>query len=192
MADNAFDPATTVVSDIKGDYTLDPTHSRLGFSTRHAMVTTVRGQFTDFTGEAVVDTADPAASKVEVTIQAASIDTGVADRDAHLRSADFFDVETYPELTFRSTGIRPDGDDFLLDGELTIRGTTRPVTFELEYNGAAANPLANGAPAAGFSAETEISRKDFGLEWNVALEAGGVLVGDKVKIALEIEAGKTA
>ena len=105
MADNTFDPATTVISDIKGDYTLDPTHSRLGFSTRHAMVTTVRGQFKDFTGEAVVDTANPAASKVEVTIQAASVDTGVADRDGHLRSADFFDVETYPEITFVSTDV---------------------------------------------------------------------------------------
>src|SRR6476660_7091188 len=98
MADNTFDPATTVVDDIKGEYALDPTHSRLGFSTRHAMVTTVRGQFKDFTGEAVVDTADPSASKVVVNIKAASIDTGVADRDAHLRGADFFDVENPPEI----------------------------------------------------------------------------------------------
>ena len=137
------------------------------------MVSKVKGRFSKVEGTITVAD-DVLESTVEATIPAASIDTRDENRDNHLRSADFFDVETYPELTFRSTGIRPDGDDFLLDGDLTIRGNTRPVTFELEYNGAAGNPLAGGKPTAGFSAETEISRKDFGLEWNVALETGGV------------------
>src|SRR5262245_38535801 len=119
MADHTFDPATTVLQDITGEYALDPTHSRLGFSTRHAMVTTVRGAFKEFSGDAVVDTENPAASKVTVTIKTDSIDTGVADRDGHLRSGDFFDAETYPEITFSSTEVSRDGDDWTITGDLT-------------------------------------------------------------------------
>src|SRR3954452_20510060 len=132
MADRTFDPATTVIDDIKGEYTLDPAHSRLGFSTRHAMVTTVRGQFKEFTGEAVVDTANPAASKVVVNIKADSIETGVADSDAHLRGADFFDVESYPEITFTSTDVSRDGDDWKITGDLTIKDVTKPITIDFE------------------------------------------------------------
>ena len=190
MADHTFDPATTVISDLKGDYTLDPTHSRLGFSTRHAMVTTVRGQFKEFAGEAVVDTADPAASKVDVTIQAASVDTGVADRDGHLRSADFFDVENHPEISFVSTGVERDGDDWAVTGELTIKDVTKPITIDFESTGSAKDPFGN--LRIGFEGKAVLSRKDWGLTWNAALETGGVLVGEKIKIELEIEALRTA
>ena len=183
--------ASTLEGLTPGTWTVDPSHSEVGFVVRHLMVSKVKGRFGGVTGtitvaENVLD------SVVEASADVATIDTRDENRDAHLRSADFFEAETYPAITFRSTGIREKGDDYLLDGELTIQGTTRPATFELEFGGAAANPLAEGNPTAGFSAETEISRKDFGLEWNVALETGGVLVGDKVKIVLEIEAGKAA
>ena len=186
MADNAFDPATTVVSDIKGDYTLDPTHSRLGFSTRHAMVTTVRGQFKDFTGEAVVDTAEPAASRVEVTIQAASVDTGVADRDGHLRSPDFFDAETYPEITFVSTDVTRDGDDWAITGDLTIKDVTKPISIEFESTGSAKDPFGN--TRIGFEGKAVLNRKEWGLTWNAALETGGFLVSDKIKLEFDISA----
>ena len=186
MADHTFDPATTVVSDIKGDYALDPTHSRLGFSTRHAMVTTVRGQFKDFTGEAVVDTADPAASKVEVTIQAASVDTGVADRDGHLQSADFFDVATYPEITFVSTDVTRDGSDWTITGDLTIKDVTKPIAIEFEENGSARDPFGN--LRIGFEGKAVLNRKDWGLTWNAALETGGFLVSDKIKLEFDISA----
>ena len=186
MTDNSFDPATTVVDDIKGDYALDPTHTRLGFSTRHAMVTTVRGQFKEFTGEAVVDTADPSASKVVVNIRAESIDTGVADRDAHLRSADFFDVETYPEITFVSTDVSRDGDDWAITGDLTIKDVTRPITLDFESTGSARDPFGN--LRIGFEGNTTLSRKDWGLTWNAALETGGFLVSDKIKLEFDISA----
>ena len=183
--------ATTLAGLTTGTWTIDSSHTEVGFVVRHMMVSKVKGRFSKVEGTITV-AENVLESSVQATVAAASIDTRDENRDNHLRSADFFDAETYPELTFASTGIRADGDDFLLDGDLTIKGVTRPVTFELEYNGAAGNPLANGAPTAGFSAETEISRKDFGLEWNVALETGGVLVGDKVKLVLEVEAGKSA
>jgi polyisoprenoid-binding protein YceI len=186
MTDNTFDPATTVVDDIKGDYALDPTHSRLGFSTRHAMVTTVRGQFKEFTGEAVVDTANPAASKVVVNIKAEGIDTGVADRDAHLRSADFFDVENYPEITFSSTDVSRDGDDWTIVGDLTIKGVTKPISIDFEASGSARDPFGN--LRIGFEGQATISRKDWGLTWNAALETGGLLVSDKIKLDFDISA----
>src|SRR5262245_24808192 len=132
MADNIFDPATSVLTDIKGTYTLDPTHSRLGFSTRHAMVTTLRRSFKESSGEAVADTKNPAASTVTVNMKAASIDTGVADRDGHLRSGDFFDAETYPEITFVSTDVARDGDDWTITGDLTIKDVTKPISIEFE------------------------------------------------------------
>jgi polyisoprenoid-binding protein YceI len=174
-----------------GTWTIDPSHSEVGFVVRHMMVSKVKGRFAKVQGTITV-AEDVLNSSVEATIDAASIDTRDENRDNHLRSADFFEVEAHPTLTFRSTGIRRDGDDFVLDGDLTIRGVTRPVSLELEFNGVQPNPLAEGNPAAGFSAHTEISRKDFGLEWNVALETGGVLVADKIKIVLEIEAGLAA
>ena len=186
MADNTFDPATTVLSDIKGAYTLDPTHTRLGFSTRHAMVTTVRGAFTDFAGEAVVDTENPAASKVTVTIKSASVDTGVADRDGHLRSADFFDAETYPEITFVSTDVVRDGDDWTITGDLTIKDVTKPLTIDFESTGSAKDPFGN--TRLGFEGKAVLNRKDWGLTWNAALETGGLLVSDKIKLDFDISA----
>jgi polyisoprenoid-binding protein YceI len=186
MTDSNFDPATSVVDDIKGDYTLDPAHSRLGFSTRHAMVTTVRGQFKEFTGEAVVDTATPANSKVVVNIKAAGIDTGVADRDAHLRSADFFDAENYPEIAFTSTQVERDGDDWAITGDLTIKDVTKPVTIDFESTGSARDPFGN--LRIGFEGKGTISRKDWGLTWNAALETGGMLVSDRIKLDFDISA----
>jgi len=182
-----FDAPTSAVEDISGDYTIDPTHTRLGFSARHAMVTTVRGQFTDFAGTAHVDTANPAASKVELTIRTASIDTGVADRDGHLTSADFFDAEANPEITFSSTAVeREDASTWLITGDLTIKGVSRPVTLEFESTGSARDPFGN--LRIGFEGHTTISRKEWGLTWNAALETGGFLVSDKIKLEFDISA----
>jgi polyisoprenoid-binding protein YceI len=186
MTNSQFDPATTVVDDIAGDYTIDAAHTRLGFSARHAMVTTVRGAFKDFQGTAHVDTATPANSKVDVTIQTASIDTGVEDRNAHLRSGDFFEVEQFPTITFTSTDVERDGDDWTITGDLTIKGTTQQVTIEFESTGSARDPFGN--LRIGFEGRTTISRKDFGLTWNAALETGGVLVSDKIKLEFDISA----
>ena len=170
-----------------GTWTVDAGHSTVGFSVRHLMVAKVRGQFTSFTGSITV-AADPLQSKVEASVDVSSIDTRDAGRDGHLKSADFFDLENHPTWTLASTGITPKGDDFVLAADLTIRGVTKPVEFDLEFAGVATDPWGN--TKAGFTAETEISRKDFGLEWNAALETGGVVVGDKVKITLDIEALK--
>ena len=186
MSSTPFDPATTVIDDIAGDYALDVTHSRLGFSARHAMVTTVRGAFTDFAGTAHIDTADPAKSAVDVTIKTASIDTGVADRDAHLRSADFFEVEQHPEITFVSTDVERDGSDWTVTGDLTIKGITKPVSIAFESTGSARDPFGN--LRIGFEGHTTISRKDWGLTWNAALETGGFLVSDKIKLEFDISA----
>ena len=180
---------TTLNGLTPGTWKVDPSHSEVGFVVRHLMVSKVKGRFTDVSGTITV-AEDVLQSSVVATARTASIDTRDENRDAHLRSADFFDADNNPEITFRSTALRAKGSDFEMDGELTIKGVTKPVTFSLEFNGATANPLAAGAATAGFSAETEINRKDFGLEWNVALESGGVLVGEKIKITLEIEAGK--
>jgi polyisoprenoid-binding protein YceI len=168
-----------------GIWDVDPSHSNVEFVVRH-MFTKMRGRFGEFSGtielgERLED------SKAEGTIAVAGIDTSNADRDAHLRSPDFFDAETYPSLSFRSTGVRPgSGGDLTLDGELTIKGVTRPVSLDVEFTGWAADPF--GGERAGFSARTEIDREDYGLTWNVALETGGVLVGRTIKIELEIEA----
>ncbi|MGL5857081.1 MAG: YceI family protein [Angustibacter sp.] len=174
-----------------GTWTIDPGHSEVGFTVRHLMVSKVKGRFPDVSGTITVGD-DVLASSVEATVQVASVDTRDANRDGHLKSGDFFDVATWPTMTFRSTAVRADGDAFAMDGDLTIRDQTRPVSFALEFNGAAANPMAEGRSTAGFSASTEISRKDYGLEWNVPLDGGGVLVSDKITITLEIEAGKSA
>lgn len=179
------------MSDLKaltpGTWTVDSSHSHVGFSARHLMVAKVRGSFTDFTGTITVGD-DPLKSKVEATVEAKSINTGDETRDAHLRNEDFFDVDNHKQWTFVSTGIKPVGDNYVLQADLTIKGVTKPIDFALEFDGVANDPWGN--TKAGFTAEAEINRKDFGLEWNVALEAGGVVVGEKVKITLEIEALK--
>ena len=174
-----------------GTWTIDPTHTRLGFVARHAMVTKVRGAFTDFEGSLTLDGANPSASSISLTAQLASVDTGTADRDAHLRGADFFDVENNPTMTFTSTSVKQsDDDEFVLVGDLTIKGVTRSVEVEVELDGIVTDPFGN--TRAGFEGEAEISRKDFGLTWNVPLDAGGVLVSDKIKIQLDVSATKNA
>ena len=190
QAAEQFDAPTAAVEDISGDYTIDPTHTRIGFSTRHAMVTTVRGQFTDFSGTAHVDTAEPANSRVDLTIQTASIDTGVADRDGHLRSADFFDADTNKEITFTSTKVERDGEDWVITGDLSIKGETKPVTITFEPTGSARDPFGN--LRIGFEGGTAINRKDWGLTWNAALETGGVLVSEKIKLEFDVSAIRNA
>ncbi len=185
-----FDAPTAAVEDISGDYTIDPTHTRLGFSTRHAMVTTVRGQFTEFSGTAHVDAANPANSRVSLTIQTGSVDTGVADRDGHLKSADFFDADNNKEITFSSTKVERDGDEWLITGDLTIKGETQPITIPFESNGSARDPFGN--LRIGFEGGTSINRKDWGLTWNAALETGGVLVSEKIKLDFDISAIQNA
>lgn len=172
---------------LTGDYVLDPAHTRLGFVARHAMITKVRGQFTRFDGRLTIDGRDPTNSHAEVTIDAASVESREPSRDAHLRSADFFDVEAYPHLTFVTTAIdQLDEDTYRVTGDLTIRSTTRPITFDLTYTGAAIDD--EGDFRIGFEGSTTISRKDWGLTWNFALEAGGVLVSEKVTIELDVAA----
>src|SRR3954452_11339149 len=165
-----------------GTWTLDMAHSEIGFSVRHAGISKVRGRFTQASAEARVGHSLEESS-VHATVSTASFDSGDANRDGHVRGADFFDVEKYPEMTFRATGIRGEGEDYVLTGDLTIRDVTKPVELEVEYTGVAVDPF--GATRAGFSAEADISRKEFGLTWNAALEAGGLLVSDKVKISVE-------
>ena len=169
------------LSDLEpGTWNVDASHSEVGFIARHLMVSKVRGQFKDFA--AVVNIAQPFEnSTVEATVQLASVDTNAADRDTHLKSADFFDVENNPAMTFKSTKVTNSS----LEGDLTIKGVTKPVTFDLDFGGISADPW--GGTRAGFEATTEINRKDFGLSWNVAIEGGGVLVGEKVKIAMDVE-----
>jgi len=186
----AFDAATSAVEDISGAYTLDATHTRLGFSARHAMVTTVRGAFTSFEGTATVDTANPANSKVEIAIDVPSIETGVADRDGHLKSADFFDAENHPRISFSSTDVERDGDEWAITGDLTIKDVTKPVTIVFEETGSAQDPFGN--LRVGFEGSATINRKDWGLTWNAALETGGVLVSEKVKLDFDISAIRTA
>jgi polyisoprenoid-binding protein YceI len=185
-----FEQATQVVDDISGDYTLDTSHSRLGFSARHAMVTTVRGQFQAFTGTAHVDSQNPGSSRVELTIDASSIDTGNADRNGHLVSADFFEVESHPQITFVSTEVeRADESTWVITGDLTIKGVSKPVTVEFEQTGSARDPFGN--LRVGFEGSTAINRKDWGLSWNAALETGGVLVSDRIKLEFDISAIQT-
>lgn len=180
---------TAALTDLDGTYTIDPAHSRVGFSTRHAMVTKVRGAFNEVEGTA---TAGPGLSdaSVQVTIQVASVDTRSADRDGHLRSADFFDVENYPTITFTSTEVQAvDAETLRVTGDLTIKDVTRPVTVDFEYAGAATDPFGNYR--IGFEGSTVVNRKDFGLTWNATLETGGVLVADKVTLEFEISAIKS-
>jgi polyisoprenoid-binding protein YceI len=169
-----------------GTWVIDPVHSEVSFTVRHLMVSKVRGRFTAFAGE-LVTADDPIESSVHATVDLASIDTANADRDAHVRSADFLDVERYPTLTYQSTAIRPDGDRFIVDGDLSLHGVTRSVPLTLEVNGFQANtPF--GDSRVGFSATAEINREDFGVEFNAPLEGGGVVLGNKIQIALEVQA----
>lgn len=167
-------------------WTIDPAHSSVEFSVRHLMITTVRGRFTGVQGSVTIDEAQPARSAVEVVIDASTIDTREPQRDAHLRSADFLEVETFPTLTFRSTGLDGTlGERFALTGDLTIHGVTRPVVLDVQSEGQMKDAL--GGLRSGFTAATRIKRSDYGLTWNQLLEAGGVTVSDEVKIALDVQ-----
>jgi polyisoprenoid-binding protein YceI len=178
-------------TDLTGTYTLDPTHTRIGFVARHAMVTKVRGSFNEFEGTAVIDGANPANSTVRVTIDAVSIDTRNAQRDEHLRTNDFLALEQYPQITFVSTDIRQvDETTFEVSGDLTIKDVTNRITVPFEFEGASQDPFGN--QRIGFDGSVTISRKDYGITWNAALETGGVLVSDKITLEFEVSAIKTA
>lgn len=180
------------MADTKTTWQLDPAHSSIEFAVKHMMFTTVRGRFKDFTGTITADESNPDASVVTVEIAANSIDTGVADRDTHLRSADFLDVENHPTITFRSTKVegaaKQEGDKFRVTGDLTIRGTTIPVTLDAEYEGTGKDPW--GGIRAGSRATTRIDRREWGLKWNQALETGGILVANEVRVEVEVQAVK--
>jgi polyisoprenoid-binding protein YceI len=176
---------TQIPGYVVGTWDIDASHSTVGFSVRHMMVSKVRGYFTKFSGE-VVTAEDPTQSTVTATIDMDSIDTRQEQRDAHIRSADFFDVGNHTVMTFRSTEVRTDGADWTVVGDLTIKGITKPVELALEVNGF--GPDAYGGTRAGFSAKTEISRKEFGVDIDMPMDGGGVVVGDKISIELEIEA----
>jgi polyisoprenoid-binding protein YceI len=175
---------TSIPGYLAGTWDIDASHSDVSFTVRHMMVSKVRGRFGKFSGE-IVTGENLADSSVTATIDATSIDTNNEQRDGHIRSADFFDVDNHPEWTFRSTALRVDGEDLALDGELTLKGVTRPVTLALEVNGF--GPDAWGGTRAGFSASTTIDRNDFGVDIKMPLDGGGVVVSDKVQIHLEIE-----
>ena len=184
-------PTAPAPADLSGSWIVDPSHSRIGFVARHAMVSKVRGSFADFTATAELDFADPTRSTVAVEISAASIDTGQPQRDDHLRTNDFFDVPTFPTWTFTSTSVEVTGEDtFVLHGDLTVKGTTRPVSIDVEHTGTATDVYGN--LRAGFDGRATINRKDFGVSWNAALETGGVLVGEKIVLELDISAIKSA
>lgn len=185
-----FDAPTTAIDDITGDYTLDVSHSRLGFVARHAMVTKVRGQFGAFSGTARIDEANPSSSKVDLTVDVTTVSTGSPDRDGHLVSGDFFDTETYPNITFVSTDVKRDGSEWVITGDLTIKDVTKSLTIPFEQTGSAQDPFGN--VRVGFEGETTINRKDWGLTWNAALETGGVLVSDKIKLEFDISAIRNA
>ncbi|MFH9404089.1 YceI family protein [Streptomyces sp. NPDC017638] len=176
---------------LTGDYEIDPAHSTIGFVARHAMVTNVKGGFGDFTGTLRLDGADPAKSTAVLDVRVESIDTGNTDRDTHLKSADFFKTDEFPMMTFRSTGAQAlGGEDYRVTGELSLLGVTKPLTIDLEFNGSAKDPFGN--ERVGFTGKAEILRSEWGLTWNAALETGGVLVSDKVKLTFDISAIKQA
>ena len=177
--------AQTVPGYTAGTWTIDPVHSEVGFSVRHMMISKVRGKFKVFSGD-IVTGESPLDSSVTATIDLSSIDTGNKDRDNHLRSADFFEVDAHKAMTFRSTRMRRDGEDYMVDGELTLKSITKPISLRLELGGFGPDPF--GGTRAGFTAIGELKRSDFGVDFNAVLEAGGVVVGDRVDIYLEIEA----
>jgi polyisoprenoid-binding protein YceI len=176
---------TAIPGYLVGTWKIDPVHSEVGFSVRHMMVSKVRGKFTKFSGE-IVTGEDILGSSVTAEIDLASIDTGAEQRDGHLRSPDFFDTDSHPVMSYKAARLRADGDDYVLDGELTLKGVTKSVPLTLELNGF--GPDAYGGTRAGFTATGEINRQDFGVNWNAAMETGGLVVSDKVSIHLEIEA----
>jgi polyisoprenoid-binding protein YceI len=193
MTDTTETGLTPAIADLNGTYTIDASHTRLGFTARHAMVTNVRGSFGEFEGTVTIDTANPQNSSAEVTIQMSSVSTGSADRDNHLRSGDFFEAEKYPTMTFRSTGVEDvDVEDgtFVLVGDLTIKDVTKPVRIDLTFDGSAKDPFGN--LRAGFEGKAVVNRKDWGLVWNAALETGGVLVSEKIKLDFDVSLVKNA
>ncbi|WP_028802388.1 YceI family protein [Streptomyces sp. 142MFCol3.1] len=188
-------PASAAVSAdlaaLTGDYTIDPSHSSIGFVARHAMVTNVKGSFLDFQGSLHLDGSDPSKSTASLDIKMDSIDTGSADRDGHLKSSDFFKTEEFPTMTFRSTKAEAlGGDDYRITGDLEILGTTKEISIDLEFNGAAKDPFGN--ERVGFEGKSELLRSEWGLTWNAALETGGVLVSDKIKLNFDISAIRNA
>jgi len=176
---------TTAATAVATSWKVDPSHSHAEFAVRHLMISTVKGRFAEVTGTLTGDETAPEQAAIELTIPVAGIDTRESQRDAHLRSADFFDADRHPAITFRSATIVRDGRDFTVTGDLTIRGVTRPVVLQVEAGGRARDPWGN--ERLGFTATTRLNRKDFGLHWNQALETGGVLVGDEVKVTVELE-----
>ncbi|MFE3633598.1 YceI family protein [Streptomyces cellostaticus] len=185
-ASAGLDPAA-----LTGEYTIDPAHTTLGFVARHAMVTNVKGSFKEFTGALHLDGAEPAKSTATLDVRMDSIDTGNADRDGHLKSSDFFRTDEFPAMTFRSTRAEAlGGDDYRITGDLSILGVTKPITIALEFNGAAKDPFGN--ERVGFEGKAEILRSEWGLTWNAALETGGVLVSDKIKLVFDISAVRSA
>ncbi|GGP61209.1 YceI family protein [Streptomyces melanogenes] len=184
-------PVDPALAALTGTYTIDPAHSSIGFTVRHAMVTNVRGSFTEHEGTLTLDGTDPAASAAVIDVKIASVDTGIGDRDNHLRSGDFFDAEQFPLMTFRSTEAQQlGGDKFRIVGDLTIKDVTKPLAIDLEFNGSATDPYGN--QRVGFEGSADILRSDWGLTWNAALETGGVVVSDKVKLTFDISAIKAA
>ncbi|MFJ2841259.1 YceI family protein [Streptomyces griseofuscus] len=187
-------PAQTAAPDLTaltGDYTIDPAHTTIEFVARHAMVTNVRGSFQDFSGSLHLDGQDPARSTATLDVTMASIDTGHADRDGHLKSADFFKIDEFPTMTFRSTKAESlGGEDYRITGDLSLLGVTRPITIDLEFNGVAKDPFGN--ERAGFEGKAELLRSEWGLTWNAALETGGVLISDKIKLNFDVSAIKNA
>ncbi|MFF1482260.1 YceI family protein [Streptomyces sp. NPDC058301] len=187
-ATREVDPALAALT---GTYTIDPAHSSIGFTVRHAMVTNVRGSFAEHEGTLTLDGTDPSASAAVIDVKIASVDTGIADRDNHLRGGDFFDAEQFPLMTFRSTEAHQlGGDKYRIVGDLTIKDVTKPLAIDLEFNGSATDPYGN--QRVGFEGSADILRSDWGLTWNAALETGGVVVSDKVKLTFDISAIKSA
>lgn len=185
MSSTVLDPALT------GTYVLDPAHSRLGFMARHAMVTKVRGHFNEVEGSGFLDFDNPEKSNAKAVIKVASIDTGNEQRDGHLRANDFFDAPAFPEITFQSTGVeRVDDENFKLSGDLTIKGITKPITIDFEYTGSALDPMGN--QRAGFEGKVTVARSDWGINFNAVLDAGGVLVSEKVVLEFDISAVRQA
>jgi polyisoprenoid-binding protein YceI len=180
--------ATTQAPATSTTWKIDPAHTTVEFAAKHLMITTVKGRFSDVEGEIVISDADPSKSSVTATIKAASIDTRTTQRDDHLRSADFLDAANFPELTFKSTRITGEKSEFKVTGDLTIRGVTREITLDATNEGTTKDPW--GGERIAFSATTKLDRRDFGLTWNQAIETGGVLVGNDVKISIDVQAVK--
>jgi polyisoprenoid-binding protein YceI len=181
---------STYPAELTGAWDIDPVHSTVGFAAKHAMVATTRGHFSAFTGGATIDAERPENSAVWVDIDADSVTTGNDQRDTHLRSTDFFNVEAHPHISFKSTNVKVDGDEVVTSGDLTVAGVTHPVEVTWEFNGLSKDPFGN--TRAGFDGIATLNRKDWGLVWNAALETGGFLVSDKIKLVLEIAAIKRA